>query len=393
MIPQFNFVQPGKIEFGAGKFGLLANIINRFGRNALIVTGKGFVGRCRGWEEFTESLKRNKTRYYLLAAAGEPSPEFVDEAAAEFREKNINIVAAIGGGSAIDAGKAISAMIPQDRPAADFLEDVGAGIKHNGIKVPFIAVPTTAGTGSEATKNAVLSRVGPSGFKKSIRHDNLIPDVALVDPALALTCGEPLTAACGLDAFTQLLESYVSTKAGPMTDALAFSGMQLSQRNLLAACSTLAGDTESRTALAYAALMSGITLANAGLGVVHGLAGPIGGFFNIPHGVACGTLVAPANRVTIEKLLEERGPDDPALLKYEKVGELFSGSDCHGVATNCKILIEKLYEWTDDLKIPKLGEFGVTETDLDRIAAAADSKNNPIPLSPDEIKAILRERL
>lgn len=395
MINPFAFRQPGKIEFGAGRFSLLGNIINRFGRNALIVASASFAARSPKWCELEESLKRNKTRYHRIESAGEPSPDFIDSAAAEFRNKNINVVAAIGGGSVTDAGKAISAMIPQDRPVAEFLfsrEGVGAGAHHNGIKVPFIAVPTTAGTGSEATKNAVLSRVGPDGFKKSIRHDNFIPDLALIDPELSATCPPHVTAACGMDALSQLLESFVSTKSNPMTDALAFGAIELSAGNLASACAGGGADIAVRAVLAYASLVSGITLANAGLGVVHGIAGPIGGFFRVPHGVACGTLIAPANRITIEKLLDEKGPDDPYLVKFAKVGAVFGGGRGETAAC-CRILIEKLYELTESLEIPKLGEYGVTAADADKIVAASENKNNPIALGADEMKKILLERI
>ena len=193
-------------------------------------------------------------------------------------DRGIDVVLSTGGGSVIDAGKAVSAMLRVEGSVAEYLEDVGTR-KHPGTKVPFVAVPTTAGTGCEATRNAVLSRVGPDGFKKSLRHDNFLPDAAVVDPVLTLSCPPDITAACGLDALTQLLESFVSTKASVLTDVLALSGLEHIGNSLVPACTNSGQDIDMRANLSYAALMSGITLTSAGLGTVHGFASSIGGLF------------------------------------------------------------------------------------------------------------------
>jgi alcohol dehydrogenase class IV len=265
--------------------------------------------------------------------------------------------------------------------------------QHNGEKIPLIAVPTTSGTGSEATKNAVLSRTGDDGFKKSLRHDNFVPDVVVLDPKLTVSCPAHITAACGMDAFTQLLESYVSTDASPMTDALAFSGLEHVARFLVPASTDRAKDLDVRGGMAYAALMSGITLANAGLGVVHGVASPIGGFFNIPHGVVCGTLIGEATSATIRKLVQEHGSTHPALRKYSRVGVLLCGAAEEDTQRGCESLVSKVNEWTEILNIPRLGDYGVRESDLDRIIAGSGNKNNPVQLGPKEIREILRRRL
>ena len=206
----------------------------------------------------------------------------------------------------------------------DFLEGIGEKV-HSGHKIPFIAVPTTAGTGSEATKNAVLSIQGKDGFKKSFRDEQLVAQYALVDPDLLATCPPELIAANGMDAFTQLFESYVALGASPFTDALAWSGMQAFRDGFWPAWEGDGSDAaEGRARLAYASLCSGITLAQAGLGSVHGLASPLGAYFPIPHGVVCGTLVAAATRVNI-RALRARAPDSPALRKYAEAGLLLSG--------------------------------------------------------------------
>jgi alcohol dehydrogenase class IV len=284
-------------------------------------------------------------------------------------------------------------MLPLGGSVLDYLEGVGTGAVHSGEKVPFVAIPTTSGTGSEATKNAVLSRIGPDGFKKSLRHDNFVPDVVVLDPQLMLSCPPNITAACGMDAFTQLLESYVSTNASPMTDTLAFSGLEGIGRCLVPACTDGANDVEVRGGMAYAALMSGITLANAGLGVVHGLASPMGGCFDIPHGVVCGTLIGAATSTTIAKLMEKYDEKHPALRKYARVGALLCGAEEGDVSKGCELLMGKIDEWTEMLGIPRLGAYGIQESDFDKIIAGTGSKNNPVMLEPDEIREILQDRL
>ena len=290
MIPTFTFARTPRISFGAGTKSEIPGLAESIGKRILLVTGGKSFPASNHWTALAAAFQERSLDWYHISVKGEPSPELVDSAVSEYRPKNIKTVVAIGGGSVIDAGKAISAMLTHTGSVFDYLEGVGTGKKHDGRKVPFIAVPTTAGTGSEATKNAVLSRVGPQGFKKSLRHDNFVPDHAVVDPELSLSCPADITASCGMDAFTQLLESYVSLKSTPLTDSLALSGMEQVSGHLIPVCTTGASALPNRTAMAYGALLSGITLANAGLGIVHGLAATIGGLYTIPHGVICGVL-------------------------------------------------------------------------------------------------------
>ena len=221
----FVFMRVPVIHFGAGKLAMLPKLASRYGDSVLLVTGSASFARSVHCSSLMRGLADAGIRLAVEAVSGEPSPAFVDDVVARHRAKLPACVIAIGGGSAIDAGKAISAMLAQEGSVRDFLEGMETRT-HDGRKVPFIAVPTSSGTGAEATKNAVLSEVGPGGFKRSLRHDNFVPDIALVDPALTLSCPAPVTSACGLDALTQLLEAYVSTQASPMTDALALSGLQ-----------------------------------------------------------------------------------------------------------------------------------------------------------------------
>jgi alcohol dehydrogenase class IV len=388
----FDFYRTPKLVFGPGRVEELGHIAAHYGTKVLVVTGGEALERTGQWGRCEESLKRASIKVFRYRCSGEPSPETIDSAVKEFAPGSVEAVVAVGGGSAIDCAKAIAAMLPLREPVTPYLEGVGTKT-HPGKTLPFIAVPTTAGTGSEATKNAVISKVGRPGFKKSLRHDNFTPTCAIVDPELTLTCPPQVTAACGMDAFTQLLESYVSPQSSPVTDALALSGIQRMASALIPASTHRADAIELRSALAYAAFLSGITLANAGLGIIHGLASPIGGLVPIPHGVVCATLLGEACRINIKRLRELRCPDDIMLVKYAKVGRTLAGEDDPDLLASCDLLLKTLDQWTEKLSIPRLSQYGVAESDLDALAAQAGQKTNPIQLGLDDIKAILHARL
>ncbi|MFX1426510.1 MAG: iron-containing alcohol dehydrogenase [Promethearchaeota archaeon] len=392
MIPSFTFARIPHIIFGAGKLGELYEIIPKFGKNILFITGKSSLKNSGKWDEISAALDYKSLNYLQFSISSEPSPTLIDDAATEFRKKNIELIVSIGGGSVIDAGKAISAMIPKEDSIKNYLEGVGTKI-HDGKKLPFIAIPTTSGTGSEATKNAVISEIGPNGFKKSLRHENFIPEVALIDPQFMVPCPPSISAACGMDAFTQLIEAYVSPQGNPMTDALAVSGMKFIIQNLIPACSSGASRIEVRASLAYASLISGIALANAGLGIVHGLASAIGGLFDIPHGVICGTLLAEATRMNIKKLLEQGSNGVAGLRKYADIGMLFSDKKKKNIVENCSILVKTLDKWTNDLKLARLNKYSIKVEDLKLIVDKTGIKNNPVRLKKDEIRTIITNRL
>jgi alcohol dehydrogenase len=278
----------------------------------------------------------------------------------------------------------------------DHLEGVGRGLPYRGPATPLIAVPTTAGTGSEATKNAVLSVQGPNGFKKSFRDEALVARVAIVDPDLLKTCPPDVMAANGMDAFTQLLESYVSANANPLTDALAWSGMEAFRDGFFAAY----GGTEpaaglGRQRMAYAALLSGITLAQAGLGAVHGLASPLGAFFPAPHGVVCGTLVAEATDVNV-RALEARDHLNPALDKYARVAGMLAGDTFQSREEALEVLVYRLRRMVAELGLPRLGAFGMTAADMEKVVTnsrGGSMKTNPLVLTDEEVGEIVSRRL
>ena len=389
VISDFSFSPIPRILFGVGKFRECAEIVRSFSDSAVLVTGGKSLQDSGLLDQLLVSMREQSIKCLHYSITGEPSPEMIDSIVGELAGRRVDVVIAVGGGSVLDAGKAISAMLGKGRSILDFLEGVGTE-SHDGTKVPFIAVPTTSGTGSEATKNAVLSQVGPDGFKKSLRHDNLVPNIAVIAPELSLGCPFVVTAACGMDAFTQLLESYVSSQASVMTDGLAFSAMGAVKEHLVDVCSEGAGDVQARAGMAYASLVSGITLANAGLGVVHGLASSIGGAYNIPHGVICGTLIGAATKMNIQ-LLRDSG--NSALDKYVQVGRLFAGDDKLGPEQSCDVLVDIIDEWTEKLKIPRLSEYGMNIFDLDTIIDKTSNKNNPVQLDSEQIKTILLERV
>lgn len=388
----FSLLPLPQIHFGPGRFSLLPGLCSTYGKHLLLVTGRSALLRSGRLPALSEAFARDGFTVGHVTVDGEPSPELIDRTVSSNRGRLVDVVVAVGGGSVLDAGKAISAMLRQHQPVERFIEGREGVIPHDGRKVPFIAVPTTSGTGSEVTSNAVISRVGPGGYKRSLRHSAFVPDVAVVDPELMTTVPPGLTAASGMDACTQLIEAYLSPFASPYSDAVAISGLEHFSRSFLAACSTGAADAGVRGDIAYAALMSGIALANAGLGIVHGFASSVGGLYDIPHGTLCATLLAEATRENIRQLrLLDAG--HPALMKFATVGGIITGETSGGVEKSCDRLVGRLVAWQEELGFPRLGEFGVRPEDFDSIVALTRSKGNAVPLDPDAMRRILVARL
>jgi alcohol dehydrogenase class IV len=395
VIPEFSISCLPRIIFGEGTLRQVPIIAASFGKRALLITGGHSLRDSACWAGLTAGLRTQGVLWDELRIQDEPSPQLVDEAVRTARGSQIEVVVGIGGGSVLDAAKAVAGLLAHGHSVMDFLEGVGPELPYQGPAIPFIAVPTTAGTGSEATKNAVLSVRGPQGFKKSFRHDLLVPRYAVVDPLLLTSCPPGLIAANGMDALTQLLESYVSSRANPFTDALALSGLEAVRDGLF---DWYAGDEHAasgRNRMAYAALLSGITLAQVGLGSVHGLAAPLGAFFPVPHGVVCGTLVAAATEMNIRALCA-RLPASPALEKYAQIGCLLNGRPSLSREEAWKTLVQTLSEWTQRMEIPRLGAYGIQESDIPRIVAncrGSSMKTNPIELADAEVQEVLMQRL
>jgi alcohol dehydrogenase class IV len=308
---------------------------------------------------------------------GEPEIGTADHGARLCRESGCDVVVAIGGGSVLDTAKAAAALATNGGEALDYLEGVGRGRDLGYPSLPFIAAPTTAGSGSEATRNSVL-RVPTLKVKRSLRSEFMIPRVAVIDPELSQTCPLPVAASAGLDALTHLIEAYVSIGAQPTTDALALKGIALAAQGLVA----LSRGKPDVEAMSLASFWGGIVLANAGLGAVHGLVAPLGGRFAVPHGMGCACLLTATMRTNIEAL-RERTPESAALARYSEIAAALRD-------------VPHLDRLRADLGVPSLGTFGLTPDQIPAVIAGsrAGSMNyNPITLTDSELERILTDSM
>jgi alcohol dehydrogenase len=385
-----------RIEFGAGAFANIPDIVARYGNRVMLVTGSRSFPSTPHWDSLVSAFDAADVTWHHVSIDGEPAPQLVDAVVEGYAATVVDVVLGVGGGSALDAAKAIAGLLRVQRSVMDYLEGVGPELPYAGPAVPLIAAPTTAGTGSEATRNAVLSTAGHDGFKKSFRDERLVAQYAVVDPDLLATCPPRVIAANGMDALTQLLESFVSLRASAFTDALAVSGLQAVREGLLPWYEGTAADASAaRSRMAYAALLSGITLAHCGLGSVHGLASPLGAFYPIPHGVVCGTLVATCTAVNIEAL-RARAPDSVALDKYAEAAAILCGGPFRSREAAWEALVNLLAEWTQRLELPRLGDYGLQAGGLDHVVAhsrGSSMKTNPLVLTDAEIRTCLEEHL
>ncbi len=377
---RFEFATAGRIVFGPGAVREVAPAAKEMGGRALIVTGRS--------RERAAPLEGLASAW--LAVPGEPTLDLVREGLCAASEAACRTVIAIGGGSAIDAGKAVAALLGNGGDPLDYLEVIGAGKPLLQPSAPFIAIPTTAGTGAEVTCNAVLASP-EQGVKASLRSAFMLPRMAVVDPELTAGLPPAVTARTGLDALTQLIEPYVSPRANAMTDLFCLEGMRRAAGALRRAYADGA-DRAAREDMALASLLGGLALANAGLGAVHGFAAPIGGMFPAPHGGVCAALLPHVMEANL-RALRERAPESPALDRYETVARVLTGRP--------DARAEDGAEWAGelcrDLAIPPLAGYGAGEGDVETLvekaAKASSMKGNPIALTGDELRGILRRAM
>ena len=376
----FEFATAGRIVFGEGCAASVPARAAEFGATVLVVAGRD-PGRA---EWLVDALQAQGSDVALLCVDGEPDVDFAAGGAQLARRRGTQAVIGIGGGSAIDAAKAIAAFATNGGEARDYLEVVGSGLPVTTAPLPVIAVPTTAGTGSEVTRNAVLTVPG-AGIKVSLRSPLMLPRLAVVDPALTYGLPPPLTASTGLDALTQLVEPFLSPRANAITDALCRDGMRRVARSLERAWRD-GRDAAARSDMAMASLFGGLALANAGLGAVHGLAAPIGGMVRAPHGAVCAALLPHVLDANVQAL-RAAGAGGPSLERAAETGLLLAGrADADAAVTWLHGIVARL-------GVPRLGEQGVRAADFAAIAAQAQRSSsmagNPVAFSDAQLVAIL----
>jgi alcohol dehydrogenase class IV len=373
----FEFATATRIRFGAGTRHELPAATASLGSRVLLVTGSA----ANRTAELVEGLASAH-----MTVAAEPSVAMIREGVARAREASCDVVVAIGGGSVLDAGKAVGALLAHSGDPLDYLEIVGRGQPLTNPSVPMIAVPTTAGTGSEVTRNAVLASPEHQ-VKASLRSVTMLPRLAILDPELTLGLPPAITASTGLDALTQLIEPYVSLRANSMTDLFCVEGMRRAAKALPRAWKQPA-DLEARTDMAWASLLGGMALANAGLGAVHGFAAPLGGMFPAPHGAACAAVLPYAMDGNI-RALRQRAPAGEALKRYGEVARTLTG-DPHAMPENG---VQWVAQLCTTLEIPPLRVYGVEASAIpslvERAARSGSMKGNPIVLTQEELREII----
>jgi alcohol dehydrogenase class IV len=378
----FEFATATRILFGEGRLADAAKLAADVGSRAFIVDGQS--GRAGALVSQLRALGVAPTTFRV---ASEPTVSLVEQAAAEARREQCVVVVALGGGSVIDTGKAIAALLTNHAPVREYLEVIGNGRPLTNRAAPFIAIATTAGTGAEASRNAALM-AEEERVKVSLRSPLMLPAVALIDPELTYSLPPAVTASTGLDALTQCIEPFVSPNGNPLSDAVAREGIRRAAGALRRAFRDGA-DVDARRDMSIASLCGGLALANAKLGAVHGFAAPLGGMFPVPHGVACARLLPSVVRVNV-RALRAREPSSPALARYDEVARMVTGNQA-AMAEDAVAWLEELVE---ELAVPKLSAYGARDEDVERVVAAAreasSMKGNPIVLTAPELELALR---
>lgn len=378
----FEFATATRIIFGAGTIKDIGTLAASFGKRAFLTSPQTVERAAR----LIDLLNASGVETITYPINGEPTLALIQEAVGLARDGSCELVIGYGGGSAVDAAKAIAALVTNPGDPVDYLEVIGSGKPLTNPPLPFIAVPTTSGTGAEVTRNAVI-KSEEKQVKVSLRSALMLARVALIDPELAVTVPPDVTASTGMDALTQVIEPYVCNSPNPLVDVLCLEGMRRAAKSLLRAFEH-GDDIGAREDMAVVSLFSGMALANAKLGAVHGFAGPMGGLYPIPHGTVCARLLPYVMDVNV-RALREREPNSPVLARYDEVARILTGDPAAAAADGVR--------WADEmaqrLNIPGLAAFGVERSHFPAIVEqsekASSMKGNPIKLTRDELTEIL----
>jgi len=383
---RFEFATATRIVFGAGTLSEAGKAAAGFGRRVFLVTGS----RLAQAERLVNQLKQAGLEVVIAQAVGEPTTDSVQMLTAQARVERCDVVIGLGGGSVIDAAKAVSGLLTNEGDLFDYLEVIGKAQPLKNPAAPYIAIPTTAGTGAEVTRNAVLGSQ-KHRVKVSLRSPLMLPRLAIVDPELTYDLPPDVTAYTGLDALTQVIEPYVCNKANPMTDGWCVEGIGRAARSLRKAVEQ-GKDANAREDMAVTSLFGGLALANAGLGAVHGFAAPFGGMFPAPHGAVCAALLPHVMAANIIAL-RESAPGSVALLRYEEIGRLLTGK----AQATAEDGVQWVAQLVMDLQVPKLAHYGCSESDVESVvgkaAKASSMKANPVELTADELSLILKSAM
>lgn len=383
---QFEFATATRIIFGTGSSQNLAKIAAELGHHALVLTAY----KSEPIIMLIDQLRQSGLQITEFEIQSEPTIDLINQGKAIASAAGCDMVISIGGGSVIDTGKAVAALIPNEGDVLDYVEVIGRGQKLLHGPIPFIAMPTTAGTGAEVTKNAVIESP-EHRVKVSLRDNRMLPAIALLDPALTYSMPPSITASTGMDALTQVLEPFISHLANPITDALCRQGLALAGRSLRIVYDH-ADDVQAREDMALVSLLGGLALANAKLGAVHGFAGVLGGMYHAPHGAVCAALLPHTLRVN-QQALAARDPHNPSLARLDEIGKLITAKE----SANAQSAIDWIDETSALFHIPGLASYDIASADFDDIVAksaqSSSMKGNPITLTHAEMTAILKAAL
>lgn len=381
----FEFSTSSKIIFGCGSIKKIGNFAAGFGKRVLVINSKSAPSIT-----VESELKGSQLKWESFQISGEPTYEKIEANIKLLRSIRPDVVIGIGGGSALDYAKTVSALITNEGDLLDYLEVVGKSQPLAFNPVPMIAIPTTAGTGTEVTKNAVI-KLTEKGVKVSLRNEMLVPRVALIDPELTLDLPPQVTACTGMDALVQVIEPFLSQRSNPFTDLFCVAGIKIISANLLKAFST-PKDITAREQMSFGSLMGGLSLANAGLGAVHGFAAVLGGMYPIPHGECCACLLPAVFDINYKALLE-RDAHNPILGKFDDIAKLVTGNQKSRTADG----IKWFGELNRKLNISTLSKYGIKKEDhskiIEGVKVSSSMKANPVQLNEDELYRILRQSM